>query len=73
MEKAAIYARVSTEDQAQHGISLDAQVNRCVEYVSVQNYDLVIPLLTLALVENPLTGLALNGSYHWYKRRKLIM
>lgn len=41
MEKAVIYARVSTEDQAQHGISLDAQVNRCVEYVSVQNYDLV--------------------------------
>ncbi len=41
MEKAAIYARVSTEDQAQHGVSLDAQVNRCVEYVSVQNYDLI--------------------------------
>jgi site-specific DNA recombinase len=41
MEKAAIYARVSTEDQAQHGVSLDAQVNRCVEYVSVQNYELV--------------------------------
>ena len=41
MEKAAIYARVSTEDQAQHGVSLDAQVNRCVEYVSVQNYELL--------------------------------
>jgi site-specific DNA recombinase len=41
MERAAIYARVSTEDQAQHGISLDAQVNRCVEYVSALNYELI--------------------------------
>ena len=40
MDRAVIYARVSTEDQAQHGISLDAQVNRCLEYVSSQNYEL---------------------------------
>ena len=41
MQKAAIYARVSTEDQAQNGISLDAQVNRCMEYVTNLNYQLV--------------------------------
>ncbi|MGO8881146.1 MAG: recombinase family protein [Desulfomonilaceae bacterium] len=41
MQKAAIYARVSTEDQAQHGVSLDAQVNRCMEYVTTLNYELV--------------------------------
>ena len=40
MDRAVIYARVSTEDQAQHGISLDAQVNRCLEYVSSQDYEL---------------------------------
>ena len=41
MDRAVIYARVSTEDQAQHGISLDAQVNRCLEYVSSQDYELL--------------------------------
>ena len=57
MDRAVIYARVSTEDQAQHGVSLDAQVNRCLEYVSSQNYELSIPLLMLVLVESPLTDL----------------
>ncbi len=41
MDRAVIYARVSTEDQTPHGVSLDAQVTRCLEYVSVQSYDLV--------------------------------
>jgi site-specific DNA recombinase len=41
MERAAIYARVSTDDQAQHGVSLDAQVNRCMEYVTSLNYQLI--------------------------------
>ncbi len=39
--KAAIYARVSTEDQAHNGVSLDAQVSRCVDYVASLNYQLV--------------------------------
>lgn len=30
--KAAIYARVSTEEQKKHGVSLDAQVARCLLY-----------------------------------------
>jgi site-specific DNA recombinase len=30
----AIYSRVSTDDQAQHGVSLDAQIQRCSEYAS---------------------------------------
>jgi site-specific DNA recombinase len=41
MDRPVIYARVSTEDQAQNGVSLDAQVNRCLEYVSSQDYELV--------------------------------
>jgi site-specific DNA recombinase len=40
MDRAVVYARVSTEDQAQNGVSLDAQVTRCLEYVSSQNYEL---------------------------------
>lgn len=41
MNRAAIYARVSTEDQAHNGVSLDAQVSRCIDYVASLNYQLI--------------------------------
>ncbi len=41
MEKAAIYARVSTEDQEKRGISLDAQISRCARYLESLGLELV--------------------------------
>lgn len=38
---AAIYARVSTDDQKKHGISLDDQVATCALYAEVMDYDVV--------------------------------
>ena len=35
METAAIYARVSTDEQFKHGISIDAQVARCRQYTDM--------------------------------------
>ena len=37
---AAIYTRVSTQDQAQHGFSLDAQQDSLVNYAKVLGYDI---------------------------------
>ena len=37
---AVIYARVSTEEQAREGISLDAQVARCLEYAQAKGLNL---------------------------------
>lgn len=34
MNAAAIYSRVSTDEQKKHGISLEAQVSRCVQYAA---------------------------------------
>ena len=55
MDRAVIYARVSTEDQAHHGVSLDAQVTRCLEYVSSQNYELID-----TIVDGGLSGKSTN-------------
>ncbi|MFA6221442.1 MAG: recombinase family protein [Desulfomonilaceae bacterium] len=41
MKKAAIYARVSTDEQKKHGISLDAQVARCEQYAKDNGYEVV--------------------------------
>ena len=41
MKKTVIYARVSTQEQAEHGISLDAQITRCTEYVEAKELILV--------------------------------
>ena len=38
VKPAIIYARVSTQDQADNGISLDAQVARCLEYCQTQGF-----------------------------------
>lgn len=37
--KVAIYTRVSTQKQAENGVSLDAQKNELVEYCNKNNYD----------------------------------
>lgn len=34
---AAIYSRVSTDEQRKHGISLEAQVSRCMQYAASMN------------------------------------
>lgn len=39
--RACIYARVSTEDQAEHGTSLIGQVERCRSYAKCQSWDVV--------------------------------
>lgn len=39
--RAALYARVSTEEQAQHGVSLDAQKERLVRYAEENNLTVV--------------------------------
>ena len=71
MEKAAIYARVSTEDQAQHGVSLDAQVNRCVEYVSVQNYDLVDTVVDAGVSGKTIDRPGLNRILSLVQKKKI--
>ena len=37
VEKAVLYARVSTEEQANQGVSLDAQVERMAAYCKIHN------------------------------------
>ena len=37
--RAALYARVSTEDQAKEGFSLDAQIKRMEAYCRVRGWD----------------------------------
>ena len=39
--RAALYARVSTEEQAMHGISLDAQKERLIQYATENNLSIV--------------------------------
>lgn len=39
--RAVIYIRVSTEEQARHGYSLDSQKKRLIEYCKIKNYKLV--------------------------------
>jgi site-specific DNA recombinase len=41
METAAIYARVSTDEQKKHGISLDAQVAKCEQYAKDMGYSVI--------------------------------
>lgn len=43
--RAAIYARVSTDDQATEGTSLDAQVDRCTHHAVAQGWDVVGPFV----------------------------
>ncbi|MBR2394881.1 MAG: recombinase family protein, partial [Candidatus Methanomethylophilaceae archaeon] len=38
--RAALYARVSTEDQAKEGFSLDAQIKRLEAYCKVRGWDI---------------------------------
>ncbi|MBP5203691.1 MAG: recombinase family protein, partial [Candidatus Methanomethylophilaceae archaeon] len=37
--RAALYARVSTDDQAREGFSLDAQIKRMTAYCRVRGWD----------------------------------
>lgn len=39
--KAAIYCRVSTDEQRKHGISLDAQESRCRQYAASLGFEIV--------------------------------
>ena len=41
LKRAALYARVSTEEQAQHGVSLDAQKERLTQYAKENNLTIV--------------------------------
>jgi len=41
METAAIYARVSTDEQKKHGISLDAQIARCEMYAKDMGFEVI--------------------------------
>jgi site-specific DNA recombinase len=48
-QRAVIYARVSTDKQAEHGISLDMQIARCLEYVEAQGFDLLDTVIDAGL------------------------
>ena len=39
--KAAIYVRVSTEEQRDYGYSIDGQIRELKDYCKKQNYDVV--------------------------------
>ena len=39
--RAALYARVSTEEQAMHGVSLEAQKERLTQYANENNLTIV--------------------------------
>lgn len=41
VQRVALYIRVSTEEQAQHGYSLEAQENALVEFANANNYKVV--------------------------------
>lgn len=41
MKKALIYARVSTDEQAQEGMSIDTQINRCTRWAVENGYSIV--------------------------------
>lgn len=41
LKKAALYARVSTEEQAMHGVSLDAQKERLIQYAKENDLTIV--------------------------------
>lgn len=41
MKKALIYARVSTDEQAQEGMSIDTQINRCTRWADENGYAIV--------------------------------
>jgi len=40
IQKVAIYARVSTEEQAREGISVDAQIDKCTSYCNARGWDI---------------------------------
>ncbi|AFM24989.1 recombinase family protein [Desulfomonile tiedjei] len=44
MKRAAIYTRVSTEDQAENGVSLENQSERIREYCSYKNLEIVVEI-----------------------------
>ncbi|MGO8821262.1 MAG: recombinase family protein [Desulfomonilaceae bacterium] len=71
MDRAVIYARVSTEDQAQHGVSLDAQVTRCLEYVSVQNYDLFDTIVDAGISGKSIDRPGLNRILSLVQKKKI--
>jgi len=41
MKKALIYARVSTDEQAQEGMSIDTQINRCTRWAEENGYSII--------------------------------
>ena len=41
MKKAVIYIRVSTEEQAKHGFSIETQLKTCQEFAERQGYTIV--------------------------------
>ena len=51
--RAVIYARVSTQEQAEHGYSLPSQIEACQKYVQEQGWD---------LVGEPITDAGISGA-----------
>lgn len=41
MKRAVIYARVSTDEQAEHGYSLSSQIEACIEYAKQHDFEVV--------------------------------
>lgn len=54
--RAAIYARVSTDEQAKHGTSLASQVDRCVAYATGHGWDVVADGEREAFIDEGVSG-----------------
>ncbi len=55
-EQAVIYARVSTEQQAHEGISLDMQIARCAEYVEARGLTLLDTVVDAGISAKTIAG-----------------
>lgn len=56
MEAAVIYARVSTEQQAEQGVSLDMQIARCAEYLEARGFHLTDTVVDAGLSAKSIAG-----------------
>ncbi len=56
MEAAIIYCRVSTDKQAEQGISLEMQLTRCVEYCETEGLDILDTIVDAGISAKTIAG-----------------
>lgn len=70
MKNAVIYVRVSTEEQAKHGYSIDAQVKNCEQFASQNGYSIVRIFKEEGLSAKDLKRPQLNELFKYCKKNK---